>query len=266
MHDKRFNEKGLQYSLWLSSDLGGEMAGAFDDDQNLYLGGSPLKGDLIVYVNDSPVRTRWKGSSFFPIYDFLEPGTNLVRIEGNHPERVFVKVIAVDPKTCLNTFKIDEILAKAWFEPTQDTVSLEFTLNLAEGPDYSEISSDDVTQREIRGLIAHWADCCKRRDSDAWLKSMMPDLKSPPPYMANRADVRRKGPVLVDGINNGNLQLVTEFDNMKIIIGKRSAIAYCGVNHESAPYLFEFRAEGEGKTIFFAAPTLIRMEGKWRIR
>src|SRR5208282_4748932 len=107
--DERLYER-MQYSLWIETDLGATMEGAFQDDNHLLLAGALVGGNLVIYVNDSPVRLHCRGSSVFPIYDFLGPGRNRVRVEGKHPERMFMKIVAVDPNRFRSTFEIEDVL------------------------------------------------------------------------------------------------------------------------------------------------------------
>jgi len=267
--DERLYER-LQYSLWIETELGGTMEGAFQDDNHLLLASAFVGGNLLIYVNDSPVRLHCRGSSVFPIYDLLGPGRNRVRVVGKRPERMFMKVVAVDPNRFRTTFEVEEVLAKSWLDPRLESITLEFDTKLTKGPDYqtlpSEVKPGDALYQEVRTLIDHWATCCNDHDADALFESSMPTLKSPPPYLGHRDAAKLDSKQLIDAINGRKFRLVTKADDVQIVFGKRSVLVYAGVTHDTVaplPYLFELKSDEGLEPAFVQAAAIARLEGKW---
>jgi hypothetical protein len=261
----------LQYSLWIETELGTRMEDAFQDDEHLVLGGGAVGGKLVVYVNDSPLRLHCRGSSVFPIFDLLGPGKNRIRVEGKHPERMFMKVVAVDPKQFKTTLELKAVLAKTWLDSRSESVTLEFDPKLTKTPDYEELPSgskpSDPSYQELRRLMDHWAACCNKHDAKALFDSTMPELKSTPPYLEDRYAHKRHPSSLEDVINKRKYRLTTKATEVQFVFGKRSVLVYTGLTDDPPfpiPYLFEFKSDEKGlEPVVVEAMTLARLEGKW---
>jgi hypothetical protein len=261
--DAKINDNKLQYSLLIVSDLGSGMDAAFEDDQSVELSGSGVGGCLTVYLNDSPIRLQSAGSTIFPIYDFVVPGKNRIRIEGKHKERIFVKAVLIDPASFKSDFALKQVLAKTRLGPKDEEAALEFEGSKTVKSVYYEIQDNDASRKELRDLISKWASLCAAKRGDALIESMVPDIKPLPSYLGSQKAAKQRAAPVVDGINSGKFHLETKVDDVKLVIGKRSAIAYAGITEDFSPYLFKFRVDGQAEPFYLNSVLVVRIDGKW---
>jgi hypothetical protein len=183
---------------------------------------------------------------------------------------MFIKVVVVDQKRVQSKFEVNQVLAKAWFAPKDDSVDLAFKMDLPANPDYEELPSGlkpgDPTYQEVRDLISHLMLCSERRNGDALFESIYPILRSPPSYLGTREQSKRHSSSLIDAINSGKYRLITKLNDVTLVFGKRSVIAYSGVDDVLDPYLFKYQAEKGDDRLFLRAVLLVRLEGKWLSR
>ena len=259
----------LQHSLFIATDAGSMMEDAFEDDERTFFSGTSVGGCLYVYVNDSPMRLQCRGSSIFHIYDFLVPGRNRIRIEGSHTTRMFVKAVTIDPRTFKDTLEVEEVLGKAWLEPSQKSVTLEFDAKITKVPDYEDLPDDPKAiarmRQELQSLVVRWIECCRSHDVQGFSESWMPRLKSPPPYLSDASRPNEVTPFVKGLVGSETYALVTKANEVQMIFGKRSVLLYTSIKKDQgAPfgYLFEFKSSNKDST-FIEPVTLARLEGKW---
>jgi hypothetical protein len=256
----------VQYSLLIETRTL-DMQGAYEDDKNVVLGGHDVGGCLVVYVNGSPDRMHYRGSGVFPIYDLLQPGENSVRIVGKHSERMFAKVLTVDPRRFKETFGVEEVLAKTWLDPKEESVVLRFTARVPKGPDWEEVpgwpKEEEKLTHDIHRLVSEWVAAWERHDPDAFFRSMVPELKNAPPYLKTLDAVKRSSAATINFVKDKDNHVRTTPSDVKMIFGKRSVIVYAGVRKDWYPYLFEFRNREADEPGWIGAVTLGRLEGQW---
>jgi hypothetical protein len=258
-----------QYSLLIATNAG-DIEGAFNDDESdIALGATSVGGKLVIYINDSPWRLHYRGSGLFPIYPLLGPGKNTIRIEGNHSEKMYAKVVTVDPKT-FNTSNLSilKVITKAWLDPSINSVTLEFDSGINSPPDFEELvfdkESEEKIKNEIHKLVQYWINCYKKHDMDAIIEAYIPDLKNHPKYIMDRETFIKGSRVFINEIKKGSYDIKTTTEDVKIVVGKRSVLLYTDV--ESNPtnaYLFKFlRSDGRAKA-YDPPLTVGKLEGKW---
>ena len=144
------------------------------------LGGSSITGCLTIFVNDSPVRLHCRGSSIFPIYDFVASGENRIRIEGSNGRTDFVEAVLIDPETLKDSaFELKKILAKTRLGPKDEQAALEFEASAVDDRDNKEIRDDVTTRKELRevSVFPKWTNLCAAKRGDALSLSNIPSRK-----------------------------------------------------------------------------------------
>jgi hypothetical protein len=239
----------------------------YDNDIAMPTFGGEAGGSVVLYINDSPVMRHTEGAHLFPIYPFLHSGKNQIRAEGKHTEKMFMKVVTANPAR-LKESRIDKVLAKTLLEPGSESVSLEFDAITTRPPDYEVLPSDPESrtkqERELRKLVDYWIACCAKHDGEAIVSSLIPELKSPPPYMKSRTERVRQAKQVIDVVNALQNRLVTKKEDVRMVFGKRSVLVFAGTFNGS-PYLFHFESNDPNVTQSIRDITMVRLEGKWTI-
>jgi hypothetical protein len=265
----------MQYSLVIgvsSGDLNAEL----DDDIHLPTGGGSIGGEILIFINESPFGHLLRGSRVYPIYPFLEPGTNRIRIEGKHEKGIYIKVVALDPatlmeykKTMSGEFHFEHVLGKKILNPSEEVVNLEFDIPGDKRPDYEELPTDakekEVVIKELNQLLDNVFIACNTHDADGVLNLICPSLKSPPPYFETISILKQKQAPLVSVISNPNYKLLTKREDVKFIYGKRTVLLYSEKLASRMAILFHFETDDTNLMPQFnwSDITLVRMEGKW---
>jgi hypothetical protein len=230
-------------------------------------GGWVRGGGLVVfYVNDSPVKLLGAGTFVTPIYPFMRPGKNTIRVEGQHDARMFMKV-AVASTRLQRQWRFDKIIAKSWVAPEKDSVTLEFESDWTERPDFDDLSSDPASraeqEEELRQLVKKWIKCCEKHDGQAMAQSLVPELKSYSPRMKSRSERLRDLKDIVAFVESSDNTLVTKAEDVKIVFGKQTVILYSEINDAREPRFFRFKTSRKDLTPSIGPLRFAKIQGKW---
>jgi hypothetical protein len=263
------DEDWLQYSLMIARVLDGYEEAIFDNDAELDGFSGGIGGDVVVYVNDSPIRLQTQGSSVISIYDFVEPGKNVIRFEGEHTALMCAKVVLLRPKEFNTSRKFTEVVSKAWLDPSETSVTLEFDARITEQPDYEELAADDESRakqrEEILAFLNGLVDDCNHHDAKAFIERTLPSVSSPPVYFKNAERARHDESFIVNVIAWPGYHLDTKAEDVQMIFGKRSVLLYTEIRRQQRDaYLFRFTGDEVSPAVF---PTfyIARYQGKWRV-
>jgi len=263
--------------MLLSEPLTGETDDGFENDSAHILAGSSLDGKAVVYINGSPSELLARAGKLFQINYFIVPGTNQVSIDGDFKYDLYIKIVELS----LRDFRAGmagRVIAKTRIHPTTSTAkhklnSLEFNSDFEANPCYDRL--DDTTagqvnvRREVYEYLSSVFAVIRQNDVEALKRMTYAPFEVRPRWGFTKdeflafLDRRWKNAADSDWV------LTTKVEDVKMIIGARSVIAYSGLRKGDIAdpfdsyYLLEWENRmNHGKRRDREA-TLVRVNGRW---
>jgi hypothetical protein len=269
---------GLEYCLLFQESIhlvNDPHYDGYEQDLPLRFDGFSFAGGAVIYVNDSPINKLGHGGELFRISEWLVPGKNTIRIEGDFQSQLHIKVFALPVKEVdlLPDPKTWRMIAKTRISPNKSSNenSLEFVCDggIDSPPFFDELPADPDGKKkineEVRIFLNAVFDPLQRRDFDQFRKmAVAPWADRPHWSMAFKEDYFPRFRKLVESSNS---VLVTKPEDFQLIIGRYCVLVVSGEHDETLHDFHSLHYESrESHTKIYERPMrLVRISGHWEV-
>ena len=239
----------------------------YKDDTSWSIRSSQHVFDAVARVNSSPLTWVTAGGSIEPCEQLLNNGSNTISVSGDLGKRMYIKIIKLNENHTVNT-----VVAKRIFSPEESDMTFSFTIDdLDRTADFDKLDDDPVkVPREISELLGDMLSACQDAEEKRISKLVVTDIPEECFFMKNDVRQRRaKAQQVFSSWVGSDPPSVIQWtdlddDNLKIIVGKHSVLAYAGVSEQGEPYLIK----GKGSNGAFTVPIarFYRFDGKWMLQ
>jgi hypothetical protein len=267
----KFDSKSLRYWILLDDAIGAPDKDGYDDDKSLALVGEPFKESLVLYVNNTPVERLAQGGIALLISDWLVPGRNSVRFVGPIERPMYAKALTFVG----DSQRIERVVAKVRLAVSTSTdsvnsVTLSFDAPIEYTPYIDRLcrNEDDKPKvaAEAREYLGTLYRAMQAHDGNSYVKLAYPPWESRPRWLGAKDNWDKYLAKERQKVNDPQLVLQTKMDDIQLLVGERSVLAWSGRLHSfmrDVDYAFSWSQLGGERKIFLQAITLVRIDGRW---
>jgi hypothetical protein len=242
------------------------------------------RNELVVYVNDIPIRTeRWSGSAGgeYRINNWIGKGKNRIEYTGLHEDGMRIRIREADKVGMLDVHQ--RYLLDFYWQPKEAGKTEEIQADVPwSAPEADELDASDAGKaqsvREIRDILHQLETAQKKRDTKT-LRTMAHDLFLPGELRTHESlyaqlDLSKEAILewakrMVERAVNPGERFPDREEQLRFVHGKRGILVFRGFSRlqESAfhsPYLFVFR-DADGGLAQTGPWIFIHSRGKWQI-
>lgn len=264
MHDNSGAPEASLFFLVAGTSLDGDL-----ESLDASFGGGDYGGQVGIVINGIPVSYRKGGGAIVSINEWLIAGKNEIHLEGQHTERLFLKVLRADRKEYETTGKFQELLAATAVLPGAKADPLIFSVELP----WKSVSLDQLK-----------TDASSREESEKEIGKIVETLRS---GMSNKRDCDWTGCLLAGLQENGGAyggvsdsalkniksELIEKYGNatvpqetpnaLHLLWGSRGVLVYADVDRFGRP--FSIHLEQKNRQVYVPALVFVRKSGEWKI-
>lgn len=241
---------------------------AYEDDGRLVLGGGRINGEVLVRVNGSPIFLQLGGSRIFGIDAFLEDGENSITIEGRHATPMFAKVIRTnDVARFFTSYHHEKVVTKALLPTDKSNVTLQFKAEVPEDelPDLliEPGKPSDNIEHQIQTRMNQLLQALRARSSERFQSLVSPRIQPTPWWLTGSEDADCRLPEsLEEAIKDRRYGVQTEPSDFRLVVGRRSVLAYSHKTFSSTP-TFRLVRDDASLTTDIDKIIWVRVDGTW---
>ena len=232
----------------------GEIQKRLDEKNAVFIGGGDCRGQVVIYVNGSPILIVSHGGVLTRIAEWIHGGQNEIVVEGEHAESIFLRVVTLStPPRDVSAIFFDRLVAEVVMEADTNRQALTFDVGdlERENQSFERFPSIDSERREVeiemRRVAARVAHAILAHDIQTVreLSSQGTEVEGQR-WMRDEERAASERRRLLSFVQDRSLKLLDSDADLRVIWGERSALMYSGVDHDGTwgtPGAYAFRYE-----------------------
>jgi hypothetical protein len=237
------------------------------NNNDIRVGGGGWGGDVVIRINNNPVKINSYGGILFEISHWVKPGRNLLSFNGMTSVDLYYKILTtgIDNKS-------RKILAAGVVKPTDiNEYNKIFSISAEYLPVFyrsDEFAKDKNNEIQIIEKIKRLHEMLTNNDENLFVKTIS---KGPRIWCKKRGSCDlisiKEENIRKTFFNNSILKVKgLDISNLKLVWGQQSVLVYEGFDYPDSnlrdPYLFQFE-ESDGSKKYFAPLCFVLIDNEW---
>ena len=238
-----------------------------NNDNDIKLGGGGWGGDVIIRINENPIKINSYGGVLFEITHWVKPGENVLSFSGSMSKNLYFKIFSIGEE-----LRVKKTIAAGFVKPEEiNRYEKEFSIVSQYTPAFyrsEAIKKESRYELQLVAKIKKLHDMLADHDEDSFVQMMSGGANIWSKKIGASKQIKIKEKEMRETFFKHSNAKVEDLklSELKIIWGNQSVLVYEGFDQPNSnlrdPYLFKV-VMPDGKINYISPICLVFLNDKW---